>query len=261
MATSTYVYQPLNHPDDIRLLTLLPEKAEDDVTIQVEHIALTHREVVKPVRLSLSEVQQTLPEGWKVHETLEGRYVFRHDETSVSTWTHPLSIDSKSYDSEEQGDNDGLFQLYEALSYTWGASGEEEPIFVKNEGLSYDTTWLRPNLATCFPRHLRELEPRKLWIDAISIDQANINKRSSQVRRMGKIYQSAKRVVVWLGPAHENSDTAMDVLEHLGRQTVCCRGWYFNAPEATKPELHLPQVDLPYSDKVWQAIQALLSRS
>ena len=38
-----------------------------------------------------------------------------------------------------------------------------------------------------------------IWIDAICIDQGNLNERSSQVSLMGDIYFTAVKVIVWLG--------------------------------------------------------------
>lgn len=39
---------------------------------------------------------------------------------------------------------------------------------------------------------------RWIWIDALCIDQDNLVEKSSQVEMMGKIYQAAERVIVWL---------------------------------------------------------------
>ncbi|KAI9154755.1 Ubiquitin carboxyl-terminal hydrolase [Paramyrothecium foliicola] len=49
---------------------------------------------------------------------------------------------------------------------------------------------------------------RTLWIDAICIDQANLQERNQQVRRMGEIYRQATRVLVWLGQSSESSRAA-----------------------------------------------------
>jgi hypothetical protein len=47
--------------------------------------------------------------------------------------------------------------------------------------------------------HLRLKRPRALWIDAICINQADIQERNAQVSLMAFIYRRATRVVVWLG--------------------------------------------------------------
>jgi len=49
-------------------------------------------------------------------------------------------------------------------------------------------------------KHLRSLEhPLNLWVDAICINQNDINERNKQVTMMTFIYQNARRVVGWLG--------------------------------------------------------------
>jgi len=45
-----------------------------------------------------------------------------------------------------------------------------------------------------------------IWIDALCIDQQNNSERNHQVRVMGKIYEMAVEVLVWLGCSAHNSD-------------------------------------------------------
>jgi Heterokaryon incompatibility protein (HET) len=48
-----------------------------------------------------------------------------------------------------------------------------------------------------------------LWIDAICINQGDAAERSSLVRRMKSIYENAKHVLIWLGPAGDDSSLAI----------------------------------------------------
>jgi hypothetical protein len=65
-------------------------------------------------------------------------------------------------------------------------------------------------------RHLRyEDKVRVPWIDAICVDQENLQERSQQVERMADLYTMAGRVVVWLGPERANSTSALCLLETL----------------------------------------------
>jgi hypothetical protein len=58
-----------------------------------------------------------------------------------------------------------------------------------------------------------------LWVDAICINQNDIRERSEQVSIMGKIYQLANEVVVWLGSEKENSKIAIDfITSHVAIQ-------------------------------------------
>ncbi|KAI1463434.1 heterokaryon incompatibility protein-domain-containing protein [Daldinia caldariorum] len=84
---------------------------------------------------------------------------------------------------------------YEALSYVWGDATSSTSISLN--GASFQVT---RNLENAI-RALR-LQDRKriVWIDALCINQTNIQERNQEVRRMGKIYSQAEHVVVWLGP-------------------------------------------------------------
>jgi hypothetical protein len=62
--------------------------------------------------------------------------------------------------------------------------------------------------------------PRRLWIDAICINQSDFDERNQQIRLMSKIYSNSKNIDVWLGDQSEGSDQAMDFLSRLGRETL-----------------------------------------
>jgi hypothetical protein len=51
---------------------------------------------------------------------------------------------------------------------------------------------------------------RVIWIDAICIDQANEKEKENQIPLMAEIYAKARRVVVWLGEAKDDSDQALE---------------------------------------------------
>jgi hypothetical protein len=89
---------------------------------------------------------------------------------------------------------------YEALSYVWGPEMPQRSIIMNDKDLN-----IRENLWLAL-HHLRlESEIRVLWIDAICIDQLNIDERNHQVAHMGMIYNRASRVIVWLESSDESS--------------------------------------------------------
>lgn len=97
---------------------------------------------------------------------------------------------------------------YDALSYAWGDPNITLPITI--DGLPFQVT---VNLESGL-RHLRlPTEPRTIWIDAICIHQTNLEERGHQVRRMGSVYANARNVLVWLGPATDDSDLAMEIID------------------------------------------------
>jgi hypothetical protein len=84
---------------------------------------------------------------------------------------------------------------YEALSYVWGDASITLPIHLETDA-SFPVT---KNLERVL-RYLRlEDSPRVLWIDALSIDQQNVPERNEQVQKMKRIYESASKVLLWIG--------------------------------------------------------------
>jgi hypothetical protein len=55
------------------------------------------------------------------------------------------------------------------------------------------------------------------WIDAICINQKNMNERARQVARMGQIFSQASYVTVWLDLHPETSEQAFSTIKLLGR--------------------------------------------
>ncbi|KAJ3564552.1 hypothetical protein NPX13_g7799 [Xylaria arbuscula] len=83
---------------------------------------------------------------------------------------------------------------YEALSYVWGAKEPQVPI--KCDGFNIPMTL---NLQHALLALRLPTIPRPLWVDAICINQEDMNERARQVAYMRLVYQYADRVVVWLG--------------------------------------------------------------
>ncbi|KAJ8126532.1 hypothetical protein O1611_g7107 [Lasiodiplodia mahajangana] len=108
--------------------------------------------------------------------------------------------------------------IYEALSYAWGS--KFPPSWVRITGVENGELQVTKNLDFAL-RHLRYIDrSRFLWVDAICIDQLNDFEKGAQVSMMSKIFRSAARVVVWLGPAENHSDRAMALMEYMGSQVA-----------------------------------------
>ncbi|MCJ1276357.1 hypothetical protein MMC21_004162 [Puttea exsequens] len=99
---------------------------------------------------------------------------------------------------------------YEALSYVWGSKNKTQHIHCKGKPLS-----ITQDLESCLLYLRNETSPTRLWIDQICINQNNIDERSAQVKIMGTIYRSAKRVVAWLGEASALSDLGIQFANEL----------------------------------------------
>ncbi|CAK7226480.1 hypothetical protein SBRCBS47491_006246 [Sporothrix bragantina] len=86
---------------------------------------------------------------------------------------------------------------FNALSYTWGDSAPDDPTITLN-GVPFE---VRRNLfdALIFLRHQKDHAVEQFWIDAICINQNDVDERNCQVRIMDQIYFRATAVIVWLG--------------------------------------------------------------
>jgi hypothetical protein len=82
---------------------------------------------------------------------------------------------------------------YVALSYVWGGDKPSRDVYIDNCILK-----ARQNLFGAL-RKLRKLSIRTVWVDAICIDQDNLQERAEQVTLMRKIYQQAYEVIYYLG--------------------------------------------------------------
>jgi hypothetical protein len=87
---------------------------------------------------------------------------------------------------------------FEALSYVWGTPKDPVDILCDDE-----VTSVTRNLAGAL-QQLRQTDTwRIIWIDAVCINQKDLEERAQQVSLMRYIYSRAKRVVIWLGPDNE----------------------------------------------------------
>ena len=265
----SYNYKRLNvRNEEIRLISLMPGKTEDDICFSIFHAPITPPPAKSTSnRPTLEEIEQTLPGDWTVRETLEGRYLFIQRGTSgrPNSWMHPdPSFDSSSLDPPTQRPLPDFEPKYEALSYTWGPTTNPVTAHVVDSSdctLPQPHIQIRANLA-CALQHLRYHDrPRTLWVDALCINQDDVDERNAQVKRIGAIYSLAQRVVVWLGPEAEDSDLAISSLVYFGAQVE-----YFtdenlgDSPGATEPQWWRPAYQLPYDQQTWSSLIALFRR-
>ncbi|KAK4158650.1 heterokaryon incompatibility protein-domain-containing protein, partial [Cladorrhinum sp. PSN259] len=87
---------------------------------------------------------------------------------------------------------------FTALSYVWGDPSICEPIIVNGSVVSVTV-----NLKAALRRLRQEENPQVLWVDAICINQADLDEKAAQIPFMSRIYSTAGRVVAWLGEDHE----------------------------------------------------------
>ncbi|KAF5595051.1 heterokaryon incompatibility 6 OR allele [Fusarium pseudocircinatum] len=100
---------------------------------------------------------------------------------------------------------------YEALSYVWGEPDFSEPIILNNH-----TFYITPSLKyilSCLRQ--RDDQARVLWVDAICINQSDVEERGHQVALMREIYSNCQRDIAWLDPMIGNKNVkARELYSH-----------------------------------------------
>lgn len=85
------------------------------------------------------------------------------------------------------------------MSYVWGNPSETKPIIL--DGEPFDVT---VNLEAGLRAMRKQSNRYVLWIDAICINQKDVQEKNVQVPQMGRLYSTAPAVLVWLGPSNPN---------------------------------------------------------
>lgn len=87
---------------------------------------------------------------------------------------------------------------YSALSYRWG-----EPTNTKQIILNGSLVEVTANLEAAL-RQLQSHGHKRIWADALCINQSDLEERGVQVRNIRLIYSNAQNVVAWIGNDEEN---------------------------------------------------------
>ncbi|KAE9377280.1 HET-domain-containing protein [Stipitochalara longipes BDJ] len=108
---------------------------------------------------------------------------------------------------------------FTALSYVWGDAAITEDITVN--GATIPVTVNLSSALKHVGKHWQEaFQYRKsssfqLWVDALCINQLDIQERKEQILLMRSIYTSAELVFGWLGPEDERVTLALETLKML----------------------------------------------
>ncbi|KAJ5031873.1 heterokaryon incompatibility protein-domain-containing protein [Bipolaris maydis] len=143
----------------------------------------------------------------------------------------PLEAHFEYNNEELSGDTTISSQGFDAVSYCWGDPKSTHIIYFKNFTHGHLPSLTITAKVDSMLRHLRKPhKQRRLWIDAICINQADAEEKTLQVPLMRRIYTAALKVHVWLG-AGETFD-AQAAFMYLKRIVV--------ADEVEKETVFLP---------------------
>jgi hypothetical protein len=167
----------------------------------------------------------------------------------------------------------GKTQPFDALSYCCGPQILSRTITV-NGRAGFRIT---ENLWNAFQRVRRPNVDRRLWVDAVCIDQENYREKSSQIRHLHVVYSRAEEVCIYFGECSKHTMYLGKCLEHTaGAEGVRLnlnhdleqaeRHWDFAAgtlPQSTcDPAASTPRLPATFLDEYSfaKAVEADLSR-
>jgi hypothetical protein len=101
---------------------------------------------------------------------------------------------------------------YTALSYQWGKDKRHVPINVDDGNVL-----VTANGDAALTQLRKTNGVNYLWIDAICINQDNIDEKGFQVAMMDQVYSKAESVIIWLGEACDDSDGALEWCKQASR--------------------------------------------
>jgi hypothetical protein len=99
---------------------------------------------------------------------------------------------------------------YFAVSYAWGSEQNTENILCSGKAFN-----ITPHLKEGLRCICTTSGSRRLWVDAICINQEDNREKEAQVAKMHHIYREAKSVYVWPGKEQDNSDAAISAISEV----------------------------------------------
>jgi hypothetical protein len=158
---------------------------------------------------------------------------------------------------------------YTALSYVWGGSATPEQMilngtpFPVTSSLAHALRWAKRHWQHAFPE--RNGAEFRLWVDAVCIDQQNLNERSHQVGLMREIYSKAELVLSSVSTATDDViGLAIRTYNEIHRnltndnskvteQELRDRTWLKRVPSLCRRD---PDVQDALQNKAWQALSS-----
>ena len=134
---------------------------------------------------------------------------------------------------------------YKALSYVVGSMPPTEQIGLRLQNGDIGKLQITPHLEYIL-RTLRYPDrDRIIWVDALSIAQENVEEKAEQIQNVGRIFQQATNVCVWLGLETAETTASMDFIPRLldfdnldasfDRKDTAQKGWISLARLMTVP--------------------------
>jgi hypothetical protein len=148
---------------------------------------------------------------------------------------------------------------YQALSYCWGNAKDTGPVKVNHA--NFQAT---KNLIAALRRLRHETNDVIIWVDAICINQKDVNERNAQVQHMGSIYSQAMVVMCWLGEAKDESHLAFRMMKSWGdiliRHELDGYAEMLTGRYGKKSLDAVEEMSDPFNRRAWNAVMRFLER-
>ncbi|KAI8630299.1 heterokaryon incompatibility protein-domain-containing protein [Xylariaceae sp. FL1651] len=260
------VYRPLDVArNEIRVLTLRKPDSncpENEMTVEcsLQHVSLDDYTDQYTRFLELDGSRQSPRDRCIFWDTVNSLYSPRGEgkpgtlfkefsDKITSNLSNPSSYRDDSYRDTKRfrwGD-------FAALSYEWGDRCKTAEIVIDNKRVSV-TKNLRDSLASLAQWWFRlemDREPTRLWVDAICINQEDIDERNAQVKRMKDIYALASRVLVMLGPDVQSGGEVFRLMREYDKIIY----------SSSAPKEDIKALIKPDHREAWRAFAELAGRS
>ena len=150
---------------------------------------------------------------------------------------------------------------YEAVSWYWGDPTPNDTIEVNGETLRISQNAVEVLRGICLGR-------QRVWLDAICINQDDLNERSQQVAIMPEVYSKALKTLVWLGESDDSTPAAVEGICKIFDQCKAETNDFADLQSqvysmiqdgypSALPVLRFSELPLPSCD--WQAIASYFS--
>jgi hypothetical protein len=140
-----------------------------------------------------------------------------------------------------------------ALSYVWGIDSTSiAPSYLHTaDGVITITASLHSALRSVRDKCL----PKRLWIDAVCINQRNLTEKAMQIRLMNSIFRTAEYTIAWLGHNQDRSDQVINNLQRICQDQKTSY-WPKYLSDNSKPRITVPSAD----QGIWSDLDAFLDR-
>ncbi|OTB01273.1 hypothetical protein M426DRAFT_25724 [Hypoxylon sp. CI-4A] len=161
-SSNTFEYMPLEEKfgQDIRVLIIEPGKRKDPIRCKLVPSSITSIEDSKTEDYPFTALSYFWGEGDPIHEV----YITSYETPDKKVEGPPIQ--------RKNGHRE------------WNASG---------------IIHVRSNLFVALQRFRDRKEEKTMWIDALCVDQTNVEERSEQIQKMHELYLHAENVCIWLG--------------------------------------------------------------